>query len=123
MQLRGAHLDEIEHIPDRIKLGDGITEKLILAFCDSPYLSGENYEEVLHELLECFYLFKNETADCIGDDALLRFLRKQFDGPCGSRCTDRRCLRRRRISPRTIRSSCCRMICAAWSLSRPTCKN
>ena len=67
----------------RIELGDGITEKLILAFCDSPYLSGENYEEVLHELLECFYLFKNETADCIGDDALLRFLRKQFDGPCG----------------------------------------
>lgn len=67
----------------RMELGAGITEKLILAFCGSPYLCRENYEEVLQELVECFYLFKNETMDCLSDDALIRFLKAQFDGPCG----------------------------------------
>lgn len=43
----------------RIELGAGMAEKLVLAFCDSPYLNAANYEQTLHELFECFYAFKN----------------------------------------------------------------
>ena len=37
----------------------GVIEKIILAFCDSPYISMHNYEETIHELLEIFYYYKN----------------------------------------------------------------
>lgn len=31
----------------RIELGAGMAEKLVLAFCDSPYLNAANYEQTL----------------------------------------------------------------------------
>ena len=47
----------------RIEFGAGVIEKIILAFCDSPYISMHNYEETIHELLEIFYYYKNESND------------------------------------------------------------
>lgn len=67
----------------RVEFGGGILVKLIAAFYDSPYLWQQNYAETLHELLEIFYEFKNETLDTIGDDDLLALMRELFDGPCG----------------------------------------
>ena len=66
----------------RIELGDGIAPKLAAAFCDSPYVTKENYEETLHELIELFYDFKNETYDVVGDDALIGYMKRAFDGAC-----------------------------------------
>ena len=66
----------------RIELGDGIAPKLAAAFCDSPYVTKENYEETLHELIELFYGFKNETYDVVGDDALIGYMKRAFDGEC-----------------------------------------
>ena len=66
----------------RIELGDGIAPKLAAAFCDSPYVTKENYEETLHELIELFYGFKNETYDMVGDDALIGYMKRAFDGEC-----------------------------------------
>jgi hypothetical protein len=66
----------------RIELGNGIIDKLINAFCDSPYISLPNYAETLHELLEMFYYFKNETIDLISDDKLIEFMKTSFDGVC-----------------------------------------
>lgn len=34
----------------RIEFGQGILKKLIIEFCDSPYISQENYEETIMEL-------------------------------------------------------------------------
>lgn len=66
----------------RIELEDGIAPKLAAAFCDSPYVTKENYEVTLHELIELFYGFKNETYDVVGDDALIGYMKRAFDGEC-----------------------------------------
>lgn len=66
----------------RVELGNGILDKLIHAFCDSPYLSSYNYTETLHELTECFYEYKNETLDLMDDDELISRMKELFDGVC-----------------------------------------
>lgn len=66
----------------RIELGAGIVDKLIMAFYDSSYISQENYEETLHELIDLFYSFKNDTHDCISDDALIDYMKKAFNDEC-----------------------------------------
>ena len=66
----------------RVELGGTILRRMILTFCDSPYLTPENYEETLHQLADTFYYFKSETQDRVGDDALLRYMKQSFDGPC-----------------------------------------
>ncbi len=66
----------------RIEFGGGVIQKLIYAFCDSPYLMGQNYESTLHELVELFYYYKNETENRFSDDELIDFMKKAYDGPC-----------------------------------------
>lgn len=66
----------------RIEFGVGITEKLIMTFCDSPYISQDDYEATLHELTLIFYDMKNETWDAVSDDELLGSMREAFDVYC-----------------------------------------
>ncbi|MDR0294295.1 MAG: DUF6323 family protein [Oscillospiraceae bacterium] len=66
----------------RIEFGGGVIDKMIKAFCDSPYISMQNYAQTLHELIEIFYYYKNETLDLIGDDDLIQFMKSAFDGVC-----------------------------------------
>lgn len=64
----------------RIEFGEGILKKLVYAFCDSPYLTQENYEETILELQDSFYYFKNESIDRLSDDELIEFMKTVFDG-------------------------------------------
>ena len=66
----------------RIEFGGGVVEKLIWAFCDSPYISQDNYAETIHELIECFYYFKNDTLDICSDDEMIAFMAEAFNGEC-----------------------------------------
>lgn len=66
----------------RVEFGGGILKKLLTAFCDSPYLTKENYEEAILELQDSFYYFKNESMDRISDDELISFMKEKFDGVC-----------------------------------------
>jgi len=66
----------------RIEFGEGILNKLIFAFCDSPYIYQENYVDTIGKLQEIFYLYKNESMDEVTDDELLEFMKKAFDGVC-----------------------------------------
>ncbi len=66
----------------RIEFGGGVIDKIIKEFCDSPYISMQNYAETLHELVEIFYYHKNETLDLISDDDLIKFMKSTFDGVC-----------------------------------------
>jgi hypothetical protein len=59
-----------------------VIDKIILEFCDSPYLSKHNYIETIHELLEIFYYYKNETLDLVCDDDLIKHMKTAFDGVC-----------------------------------------
>lgn len=63
----------------RIEFREGIIDKLIKEFCDSPYINQENYAETLYELIDIFYEYKNETMDLITDDELIAFMKKSFD--------------------------------------------
>ena len=65
---------------DRVELREGIVDKLIKEFCDSPYMNQENFACKLYELIEIFYEYKNETMDLITDDDLIRFMKKSFNG-------------------------------------------
>ena len=65
-----------------IDFGDGILKELIEAFCDSPYIIQENYEETLEELQDIFYFFKGEAMDQIADDELIEFMKEYFNGEC-----------------------------------------
>ena len=64
----------------RIEFSEGILKKLIYAFCDSPYVYRDDYEETLLELQEIFYYFKNESEDRISDDELIEFMKNTFNG-------------------------------------------
>lgn len=66
----------------RIEFGGGVIDKIIKEFCDSPYLAMQNYSETLHELIETFYYYKNDTLDLISDDDLIKFMKTAFDGVC-----------------------------------------
>jgi len=66
----------------RIEFGGGVISKLIKEFCDSPYISMHNYTETLHELLQIFYYYKNDTLDLISDDELIKLMHTAFDGVC-----------------------------------------
>ncbi len=65
----------------RVEFGEGILKKLILAFCDSPYIMQDSYESVIAELQEIFYYFKNESLERLTDDELLEAMRSFFNGP------------------------------------------
>lgn len=66
----------------RIEFGGGVIDKIIYEFCDSPYISMHNYEETIHDLIEMFYYYKNETLDLISDDDLISYMKNAFDGKC-----------------------------------------
>ena len=66
----------------RIEFREGIIDRIIKEFCDSPYINQDNYVLTLYELVEVFYEYKNETMDLITDDELIIFMKKSFDGIC-----------------------------------------
>lgn len=64
----------------RMEFGQGILKKIITVFCDSPYISQEEYEDTIVELQDSFYHFKNESMDLITDEQLIQFMKRIFDG-------------------------------------------
>lgn len=64
----------------RVEFGNEVINKMILEFCDSPYISNYNYADTLEKLLDIFYYYKNETMDIISDDELIEFMHTCFDG-------------------------------------------
>ena len=66
----------------RVEFGEGILPKIIFVFCDSSYITQDNYVETVDRLQEIFYLFKNESMDLLNDDELLEFMREQYEQTC-----------------------------------------
>lgn len=66
----------------RIELNGGIIDKLVLAFCNSPYIDKDTYEDTLHELIGLFYDLKNNTWDTISDDDVIEFMKNAFNNRC-----------------------------------------
>ncbi len=66
----------------RVEFGRGILRELIEAFCDSPYVRQEEYEETVSELIDSFYYFRGESDGLIPDSDLIDCMRRYFDGVC-----------------------------------------
>lgn len=78
LELAEARRDALQ-ASGRVEFGGGALQKLILRFSRSRYLYQYDYASVLHELLEAFFLLKNETHDRISDDGLIDFLFDRFE--------------------------------------------
>lgn len=66
----------------RVELSNGIVDKIIRKFCTSPYITSQNYTEIINSLVEMFYYYKNETLELIGDDDLINFMSEAFNNVC-----------------------------------------
>ena len=66
----------------RVEFGPGVMPQIICAFCDSTYISQEDYVQTLVRLQEIFFLYKNEMLDEITDEELIHFMREQFEEVC-----------------------------------------
>jgi hypothetical protein len=64
---------------ERIEFGRGIAKELVLGFASSPHVSQTNFAEILGELQELFYEFKNESLEQVPDDELIAKMRSLFD--------------------------------------------
>lgn len=81
LELVETRSDSLKNV-GRVEFGGGIIEKVILTFADSPYISQHYYAEIINDLVEIFYYFKNETLDLMSDDDLIGTMKKYFDGVC-----------------------------------------
>lgn len=77
-QTRTASLKENK----RIEFSDGVVDKLIIAMCDSAYITQEIYENTIHEMINLFYDLKNNTWDMVSDNDLIDFIKTAFNGCC-----------------------------------------
>lgn len=66
----------------RVEFGRGVVRGLIEAFCDSPYMNREDYEETVAELIDSFYYFRGESDALIPDEDLIECMRRHFDEVC-----------------------------------------
>lgn len=66
----------------RVEFGNSILPEIIYEFCDSAYITQDNYTATLIRLQEIFYLYKNEMLDEISDKELLQFMKEQFETIC-----------------------------------------
>lgn len=66
----------------RVEFGQSILPQIIYTFCDSSYISQDDYVDTLIRLQEIFYLYKNEMHDEITDEELLTFMKEQFETVC-----------------------------------------
>lgn len=70
----------------RIEFGEGPLPLLIYAFCDSPFVTRENWTETLLSLQELFYVFKNDAEDAFSDDELVSAMACAFNGRAQGSC-------------------------------------
>lgn len=66
----------------RVEINSEITQKIITAFCSSPYIQQDDYAATIIELIDLFHYIKNELDDTIGDEALIKRLADLYNYKC-----------------------------------------
>lgn len=77
-----AEKTKVLKMEQRVEFGESVLPKIIYTFCDSAYLTQENYLDTLIRLQEIFFSYKNEMQDEITDEELLHFMKEQFEDIC-----------------------------------------
>lgn len=63
----------------RLELNGGIMDQLIDVFMDCPYITRDEFADVMEEVIEIFYIMKNVCLDLIDDQTMMHYMRKQLD--------------------------------------------
>ena len=63
----------------RVEFGEEILPGLIWEFCDSAYISRDDYVEIIMRLQEIFFEYKNETLNRIPDDELIKLMKELYE--------------------------------------------
>ncbi len=66
----------------RLELSIEAVNKIIAAFCTSPYINSEDYVQTINELIDLFYHMKNETEDLISDEELITIMKEYYNSSC-----------------------------------------
>lgn len=64
----------------RLDFGGGVADRLVYAFCDSPFSDSNGFASLLMEMQELFYTFRNETLDVLTDEELISVMEQLFNG-------------------------------------------
>ena len=64
---------------ERLELNGSIMDQLIDAFMDCPYITRDEFADVMEEVIEVFYIMKNVCLDLIDDQTMMHYMRKQLD--------------------------------------------
>ena len=64
---------------ERLELNGGIMDQLIDVFMDCPYITRDEFADVMEEVIEVFYIMKNVCLDLIDDQTMMHYMRKQLD--------------------------------------------
>lgn len=78
-QVAIAHQKAIQ-AAGRIEFSGEIPAQMHLAFCDSTFINPAEYADILGELLETFYFFKNKLP--YSDEELIHSMQTLFNGVC-----------------------------------------
>lgn len=65
-----------------IEFRSSIVEEVILAFCDSQFITKYDYLEVLSQLVEIFYYYRMEVNELMSDEDIIKYMKLAFEGPC-----------------------------------------
>ena len=71
--------NEVLVLCERLELNGGIMDQLIDAFMDCPYITRDEFADVMEEVIEVFYIMKNVCLDLIDDQTMMHYMRKQLD--------------------------------------------
>lgn len=66
----------------RVELGGESVAMLAKKFCQSPNIEKHEFAEVLSDIVEIFYAFRNETEGAVSDEELAEAMAIAFDGSC-----------------------------------------
>lgn len=65
-----------------IEFRSSIVEEVILAFCNSQFITKYDYLDILSQLVEIFYYYRSEVDELLSDEDIIKYLRLSFEGPC-----------------------------------------
>ncbi len=66
----------------RVEFEGAVIDKLVITFCDSPFLMQDGFADAMEDIIEMFYEFKNDTLDEVDDDDAIALMKRMFDGQC-----------------------------------------
>lgn len=66
----------------RIEFNNEIIKKIIYNFYDSPYIDKEEYLNILKELINIFYIYRDNFDFILSDDQIIKYMRIKFNNYC-----------------------------------------